>query len=293
MGRYACESGEEPKGVHWPEACVEYRINESGTANFRFTVGEQVTSKSALSDQQHKELRKAVRESFSAWTEPECTNLRLVEGALTDNAEATYNNEGSNMNLVIWRDEDWPYASGTAFALTSVTFPRNSGVIHDADIEINSDRYTFSNLENRSSELVDLRNTLTHEVGHLVGLAHTSEEKATMYGSASIGEINKRTLHEDDIKGVCSIYPKDESDSNFKKNPCESGETPSPGSDTNQPADTIDADSDSDDDAGGDTTVGPDPEGCGCNAERSSHPLQSPISLLFIGFVGFRLLRRD
>jgi predicted Zn-dependent protease len=199
---------------------VEYRINKSGTTSFKFKGQADVSSPADISDNHFKELRSAVKESFSAWTEPECTNLSLVEGEPTENDEATYNQSEANMNVVVWRDEQWPYASDTAFALTSVTFPRKTGIVHDADIEINSDTYTFSNLKHRSNSLVDLRNTVTHEVGHLIGLAHTSKQEATMYGSASVGEINKRTLHSDDEKGVCSIYPADEDDERFKPNPC-------------------------------------------------------------------------
>jgi MYXO-CTERM domain-containing protein len=60
---------------------------------------------------------------------------------------------------------------------------------------------------------MDLRNTLTHEVGHLVGLAHVpdSQPAATMFARTTPGEIEKRSLSEDDIAGVCAIYP-DEGD---------------------------------------------------------------------------------
>jgi hypothetical protein len=55
----------------------------------------------------------------------------------------------------------------------------------------------------------DLQNTLTHEVGHLLGLDHPPEVEATMYRRADVGETKKRDLHPDDIAGICTIYPKD------------------------------------------------------------------------------------
>jgi MYXO-CTERM domain-containing protein len=62
---------------------------------------------------------------------------------------------------------------------------------------------------------IDARNTLTHEVGHLVGLAHPCEgsgcgpalQPLTMYPQTSPGDVEKRTLHPDDVAGLCAIYP--------------------------------------------------------------------------------------
>jgi MYXO-CTERM domain-containing protein len=71
----------------------------------------------------------------------------------------------------------------------------------------------------------DLRNTVTHEAGHFVGLAHPCGDPSgpscqqsppagevpysdrTMYPTTSAGQISKRTLSVDDVAGVCAIYP--------------------------------------------------------------------------------------
>ncbi len=75
---------------------------------------------------------------------------------------------------------------------------------------------------------MDLQNTVTHEAGHFLGLAHPCEAdpgtatangvpvcsghpemtSVTMFPSASPGEISKRTLAPDDVEGVCAIYPR-------------------------------------------------------------------------------------
>lgn len=62
----------------------------------------------------------------------------------------------------------------------------------------------------------DLQNTLTHEIGHFIGLAHPCESsgcagsgvspEVTMYPTAPPREVQKRTLAADDVEGVCAIY---------------------------------------------------------------------------------------
>jgi MYXO-CTERM domain-containing protein len=50
-------------------------------------------------------------------------------------------------------------------------------------------------------------NTAVHEIGHLVGLDHSLEPGATMEATAALGEIQKRDLSEDDLAGLCDMYP--------------------------------------------------------------------------------------
>lgn len=54
---------------------------------------------------------------------------------------------------------------------------------------------------------MDLQNTVTHEVGHVLGLAHTSAPDTVMFITTAPGETKKRVLSDDDIAGVCAIYP--------------------------------------------------------------------------------------
>ncbi len=72
----------------------------------------------------------------------------------------------------------------------------------------------------------DLQNTVTHEAGHFLGLAHPCGDPGTpacntplpagetvpyadrtMYPVTEIGDTRKRVLSADDVAGVCAIYP--------------------------------------------------------------------------------------
>jgi uncharacterized protein (TIGR03382 family) len=129
-------------------------------------------------------------------------------------------------------------------ALTTVLYDPDTGRIFDADVEMNGwdGQAEGTNLAagaggppngwyftcdkqagwpqcTRYGEAgcfyIDLRNTVTHEAGHVLGLAHPCEglsctpvlQPLTMYPQTSPGDVEKRTLAADDVAGVCAIYP--------------------------------------------------------------------------------------
>ena len=55
---------------------------------------------------------------------------------------------------------------------------------------------------------IDVQNTMTHELGHSIGLAHSPDSRSTMYAGAQRGEISKRVLDDGSKEFVCTVYPK-------------------------------------------------------------------------------------
>jgi hypothetical protein len=155
-------------------------------------------------------------------------------------------------NLIRFREDRWcrPATadepemcySPAAAALTTLFFVDDPGngrdaEIVDADIEMNGVHFAISDDGATSGTAgchADLANTLTHEVGHLMGLDHTcwdgipprpvddqgddvpscspeaalSQEvrDATMYNFQVCGETKKATPEPDDIAGICAVY---------------------------------------------------------------------------------------
>ena len=108
-------------------------------------------------------------------------------------APATVDAHLDYQNVIKFRTDKWcrPAEKGRpemcyaaqAAAITTVFYQTapghsNDGQIVDADIELNAINYTFANLPTSASprpgtQIADLENTLTHEIGHFQGLDHT------------------------------------------------------------------------------------------------------------------------
>jgi hypothetical protein len=139
------------------------------------------------------------------------TGMRFVRANnTTDQAYIGYNflAPDDNLNLILFRDDKWPYEATTGddlVARTTVTYNNVSGTILDADIEFNTAKYTFTTSD--TGVQTDLGNTATHEVGHLLGFAHSSNQAAAMALLAPTNEIFRRTLACDDVAIMAFRYP--------------------------------------------------------------------------------------
>ncbi|MFT3707593.1 MAG: matrixin family metalloprotease [Archangium sp.] len=113
-----------------------------------------------------------------------------------------------NTNSILALDE-WPY-SERALAVTLVTINARTNELLDADVAFNVDEHRFkvlSDLPNQGYAFDDVQNTITHELGHVLGLMHNSGvQDLVMYPSAPPGEILKRQLKQDDRDGLLTLY---------------------------------------------------------------------------------------
>lgn len=180
--------------LYWKKLPVEYYIQKDGDGR----LAEGIFSPH-------------IQTSFNHWATPSCGCFQVKFLGLTSSREIGYNqdNPESDINLVLFQTESWRH-DRNAVAVTSTVYSQRSGEIIAFDMEINAVRFTFSGdgqpVQGRST--VDLQNTITHEAGHVAGLDHSSATQATMFASAPPGETSKRSLHVDDIDGVCAIYQK-------------------------------------------------------------------------------------
>ena len=156
-----------------------------------------------LSDDQ---VQKALQSALTAWSELPESHVKLTLGA--DAVNPTAKSGTPTLNFVRFRQSDWPYEH-TMLAFTQLYTHPSSGEIVSATIEVNEqDNHFFGpdDQPSHASNLYDLQAVLTHEMGHLIGLGHSTDDKATMYRSTAPFDTHQRTPDDDDRQGVAALF---------------------------------------------------------------------------------------
>jgi hypothetical protein len=185
--------------VWWRNACVSYDIQRSASRQIPYETAAAV-----------------VASAFEKWTEGTCpihtaesahASIAVRDLGPVDCGRVEYNRfAGPNQHVIIFHDDVWPYPNdlNNTLGLTTVTFDSETGEIYDADTEING---TVPLSTDDPPSGFDFESILTHEMGHFLGLAHSANPAATMWAFHTPGSTSMRTLTDDDVSGLCSIYP--------------------------------------------------------------------------------------
>jgi hypothetical protein len=219
------------KYLYWESGCVFLTIDDAGT-------------KEIAGEAEFAIIDNAIRTWNTA--SESCSYLQLVSVG-----RRAMETGRDNVNLIKFRDQSWcrpasdddparchPEAAAGITTATYVDDPSSDrdGAIVDADVELNGVSFSIGvngQTLGTSPCLSELQNTLTHELGHLIGVEHTCRAtgdpdrvddqgrpvpscqstsdptitEATMYNFQECGEVKKETLEPDDIAGLCGIYP--------------------------------------------------------------------------------------
>ncbi len=232
------------KPVFWRQSCVYVQPDSAFVA-----------------DMAGSDVERIIQKSISNWmTRTSGSFVRLNYRGADGRKEVTYKD---HLSVVIFRTGNRfcrPSADGnaqvcydaSAAAVTTVSYINkkddpDDGLIVDADIELNSVNNQFVEIgktlppaDNRNQ--TDLENTLTHELGHLLGLDHTcrlstdpsclTDDKGqarqtcdaidrqrllspaaqtiyetSMFAIAPPKDVEKRTPKSDDVAGVVAASP--------------------------------------------------------------------------------------
>ncbi len=129
-----------------------------------------------------------------SWNKQTCSNFRFTadDPALQDRDKRR---DGKN-------HIEFGRAGSGALA---VTYLQNNSSNRECDMVIGDDIKWRVKGWPRLTEF-DLESVVVHEMGHMLGLGHSAESEATMYYAVGPGDDRGRTLHQDDIDGICSLY---------------------------------------------------------------------------------------
>lgn len=142
------------------------------------------------------ELEVALR----TWPRASCTRWR----ARYDGERAAVAAD-DGVNVVVFHDDAWPAELVPGAVAQTVIYTDATGHYRDADIHVNGKDFRFSLDPSRTPGTLDLRSILVHELGHALGLGHSTDARATMFATGS--GLRWRSLEKDDVDGVCALYP--------------------------------------------------------------------------------------
>lgn len=174
--------------LSWPTNCVVFHLNEEAS--------EDVTAEKAHA---------AIRAAFQTWSEVPGAYLTFVDGGLTN---INFGGRGGNPRNAVYFVEnelDWVDVDSDILSYSTVTYDPKTGAILDADIAMNGAWFEFTT----DDDVVDwdIRASVLHEIGHLVGLEDSQEPGAVMHQTPLRGDLSGRQLGEDDKAGLAALYP--------------------------------------------------------------------------------------
>jgi hypothetical protein len=190
--------------VWWRNACVSYDIQQKASAQVPYATASQM-----------------IAQAFAKWTSVACATGQGGADGGDETARVSidvrdlgpvscglvqYNSDQGNQHVIIFHDDVWPHNdANNTLGLTTITFDPDTGEIYDADMEINA-TVKLAVGDPVPQDGYDFESVVTHESGHFLGMAHSGDDRATMFASYSAGTTFKRILTADDIGGLCSIY---------------------------------------------------------------------------------------
>jgi hypothetical protein len=193
--RFDCQPEGTP--LFWRQSCLSFSVQQDGSERLRIP---------------YAVVHDAATKAFATWLSAPCgpdgkkPSFAIDDIGPAECGETQYNDTRPNANVIMFRDSGWDPLDEHVIALTTTLYSTETGEIFDADIELNSTHKLFTTSDVTPPGAYDLQAVLTHEIGHFLGLSHSSDGYATMFMSYP-ADARQRHVIGDDIAGICAVYP--------------------------------------------------------------------------------------
>ena len=169
--------------AHWGSGAVTFYVNP---------VNADVSQSAAIA---------ALQAGMDVWNTQSGTSFRYQYGGTATDTATAYDNR----NVILFRNA----SNGSTIASTYSWWTSNNELV-DSDIVFWDGGFTFftgSTGCGGVSNAAYIEDIAAHELGHALGLNHSTSTDATMYPSYSYCSMEFRTLAADDINGAKALYP--------------------------------------------------------------------------------------
>jgi len=139
----------------------------------------------------------AIQAAFQTWEDAGCGVSFAYQGR--DSGEGFGGIDG--VSVVYFIESGWP-EEPTLLSVPAIAV--DGATIVEADLAFNGEHFSWS-VDGDGVSHFDLQGSVTHEVGHLLGLWHTTDPDASLNDFLN-GKPEARTLGDDDIEGLCALY---------------------------------------------------------------------------------------
>jgi uncharacterized protein (TIGR03382 family) len=183
--------------LFWRQSCLSFSVQKDGSPKLKLP---------------YSVVHDAAAKAFATWLAAPCgvdfkkPSFAIADIGPADCAVPQYNDAAPNANVIMFRDSGWDPLDDDVIALTTTMYNTETGEVFDADIELNSTHKVFTTSDLTPAGAYDLQAVLTHEIGHFLGLSHSSNVYATMFMHYK-ADAQQRHVTEDDSAGICAVYP--------------------------------------------------------------------------------------